>query len=1716
MNPMVSRSNNHQVPGWQLRSEADRNLVIRFSDDDDSGSDSEEHKSESASERRGTTPRVDADKIPAASTQLKTKNLQRPPTTQTEKLKKVSLNHSVISSIARIHGPNFRGTGTYLSIERESRIQRNESLNKASTSREPRCVQGAKSTDSELEILRRKIALRENELKLQRKSMPQRKEKVSGSYADYHGTHAETDADKLCRPASVNTVELAIDEQEKNCLKLVEHSHTPPNSDGQLQTPVHAKEFTSELKEQVMENVRAKDIPMSTTHPRVNKRQGKYDERVPLSSGDLVETKQGDSPISFVGTTLSTPNFGVPSKEHNNSLCGAGISGNCSQKDNSHGLVDASRLLNRSSTLVQSASNAEDGVLEMPPAKKFCSEMSKHRSIVRGTHASSFSPDKASSQHNLVNNSEHNEIISHNGIQPHTASNIFDECSNHVQETTLATFDASLQSGSLMNYLNQWNAEGRNSMDVQNLAKMEELLDKELEEAQELRRRCELEERSALKAYRSAQRALVDSNERCSYLYQKRELFSAQFRALAMENSGSLWSSRWHGETGLDSIKNVPKANVNLLPHLSCQLPADPEVMDQEIRESNTQLIDGAPHNKSYQRTYRHILGSEPCSEPDASTSEQLPHKDSSAMDGFFSPSNLPDVSADEDEAVESILACAENVEKLEERAVAMNEELEGKSYVETVQDTELVEASLRSELFARLGMRTLPKNSDMVFNREHNVDKIADNDVESRETHMSMGKLSAISDQQPVVEEKNQMADMEGTEMPGSKSCWISSRKHDKNHCDKPYFDNGSNRSTNPEESSSSPEESCRPTCASVFSLPSSVLKIVFKHMKVMLPGRCKGYQTKQELSYGISHEEAIEVNCFESQLVVFRADATANHIRDARIGKLDSGTSDLAIDPFWPFCMFELRGKCNNDECSWQHAKDYTQRNLKQLNDSSISDGQDSPLILGNLTDARELPHGLHHYIVPVPTYRIGPNLIKADKQSSGYVLPHSICQYWQRDFCSSFVVPFSVLRTPPPDVPYSQAGDSCAEDHGSWNRLSLYFRSQDDTTKQAVQGLAASEQSLELALDLFNGTVNEQEGKKKALAVLSRALEVDPTSVVLWIVYLHIYYRKEKAIGKDDMFSLAIRHNEGSYELWLMYINSRMHLGDRLDAYDTALSTLCRLAHTPNKESKYSSACILDLFLQMVDFLCMSGDVEKAISRICGVLPTAMDFDSSSITWLSDILRCLTISDKCILWVCCVYLLVYKKLPETVMQRFESEKELPLGLEWPSIQLTSDKKDRAIELMKMAADAMSLSIDGDSDERVHLQGDAFRSVHSLAVNHTRCVAALEGLDCAKDLLVKYLKQYPTCIELVLTLARWHKDSSGEERYDGFEEALRNWPREVPGIQCLWNQYAEYALENGSVSFAEELMCRWFESSWKVQDAENGKLDLGGSSLRSSSEIPSSANSGSCAPSNPKDELFGLLNLSLHRLLQNDQARACIAIDKALKLAGAEDLRHFVREHASFLLSNGSDLDSLASGIPSLLLSYLSDTRTFPISEPLSRKFGTSIKKPRIRKLINAMLGPVSLDCSLMNSILREWYGPPLLPENFEKLKDLVDLVEALMEILPANYQLAMSACKLVTRNPNIVGIVSASAMFWASSLLVNSIFQAFPVVPEQSWIEAANVLGNIEMKNISERFHQQAVSVYPFSVKLWKSYFNLSKKNGNGDAVADAARERGIKLN
>ncbi|KAF9587140.1 hypothetical protein IFM89_039657 [Coptis chinensis] len=210
-----------------------------------------------------------------------------------------------------------------------------------------------------------------------------------------------------------------------------------------------------------------------------------------------------------------------------------------------------------------------------------------------------------------------------------------------------------------------------------------------------------------------------------------------------------------------------------------------------------------------------------------------------------------------------------------------------------------------------------------------------------------------------------------------------------------------------------------------------------------------------------------------------------------------------------------------------------------------------------------------------------------------------------------------------------------------------------------------------------------------------------------------------------------------------------------------------------------------------------------------------------------------------------------------------QFQLDKELKSVVEWPSIQLTDSKKHRALDLMKIGVDSVTLNA-GKHDMEVQFP----------CLSHVQCVAALEGIDCSRSFLDKYIKVYPTFLELVLTSARLHTTYFGNLNY---EEALRKWPREIPGVQLHPNRYAHSSSgESGGLDFARQLILHCFESVCKGDCLQNGELDLMEDDCFYGSLESSSPKPHVCFTHfDSKDELFGFLNLSLYRLLLKDKLK-------------------------------------------------------------------------------------------------------------------------------------------------------------------------------------------------------------------------------------------------
>ncbi|KFK36849.1 hypothetical protein AALP_AA4G179700 [Arabis alpina] len=1188
------------------------------------------------------------------------------------------------------------------------------------------------------------------------------------------------------------------------------------------------------------------------------------------------------------------------------------------------------------------------------------------------------------------------------------------------------------------------------------LKNLEESLDRELEEAQDYRHLCEVEERNALKVYRKAQRSLIEANARCAELYSKRENLSAQYGSLIVNDSRLLWPSihNEHPGTGFH-ILNSNTENTDLA--TKTDIPQHTQLESNHRYNNQYGSSHPLPRSRSGQN-----LGSEPCSDHDASTSDGLPCSNKQTASRLCSPSSDANILPDDESS------------PVDHESTEMNLDHQAENLGQTLgnQNSLLREASLRSKLFERLGMRA-ESSGGTCFNGETAIDRGDESDVASERTQRD--------DSSPVSEKDQHTGSREpgADKLPGSPS--------------EPPVEQGAIEENSLNLQSSIDMESHRISqeddLLSSVALPGPLFRSTINHLKV--PGSSitslGPEYTLQKKSYILYNDERQRRSLTETPIYE---------------KKIDFYTCNLKVDPFQPLCMYELRGRCNNDECLWQHFKDFSDDSLHQnLNDPPDS-RNGSNFHPRNQNSARGSQFS---DMVLSPTYLVCLDTIKVDSWSYESVLSQRHEQIWGMHFSVCLASSNSLHKSIP-----ARENEGRIEVLGNSRTHSPYFRITHSLMNLHKQGSDAAVDPVEKALIILCREVDQSEGLIQALSVLSRGLEDHQTSEILWTVYLLIYYAYEGSDARD-IFSYGVKLCSSSYVVWLMYINSRGQLSDQLFAYDAALSALCDHA-SESIDKNHASACILDLLLQMFNLLCISGNVSKAIQRISKLQAPAAVSDDPDFSMMSQILTCLTFSDKCVFWICCVYLVIYRKLPDSVVQRLEMEKQLRV-IEWPSVSLVGDLKQMALSLFDKGMRSLCTS-DGSPEN-----GIQERTTGLFALNHALFTIAVTELEKCRDILKVSIRLHPACLELKLLAARMQPNESKNMFSSGFEELLKQEPKEASGIQWIWNQYAEYALHGGSCDLARELMSRWYVSVREVSSSENRKV-LANEEEEEEGEdsLMKSALPDLNVASDPVDVMFGYLNLSLHNLLQSNWTVASSAIDQALNATIPEHFMHCLREHAVFQLIN----ELQATGEFSinlqlrLLNSYLDRASSLPAKEPLSWKFiSNSAEKPRVRKLVSNLLAPVSSEFVVVNTVLEAWHGPSLVPEKLSKQKELADFVESILGLVPSNYPLALSVTKLLMKEPDSG---SSGVHFWAGLNLVSTISCAIPVAPEYIWVEAGEILSNINgFKTRAERFLSKAVSVYPMSVKLWRCYRTVARsiEERRGIEIEEAAKKKGITL-
>lgn len=230
------KSSNNRTLTWHKKTSND-NLVISFSDDD-SETDYGHLKSNATTEKKANEPKPIKCKMPMMTAQGQQGLFQQSKHHGTKLVpKKGVVGH--VSLTNEKNGSNFGHFRTY-STEKAAHIQKQGTALKASINQVGGQIRDTGLTDSAVESLRHQIAVRENELKVQMKSISQNQDKVTGSdshnleglnqklvnqMTDIHGAAA----------AAANIGGTALHTRPAKRLKLDETSEFPQGFDEPLE-----------------------------------------------------------------------------------------------------------------------------------------------------------------------------------------------------------------------------------------------------------------------------------------------------------------------------------------------------------------------------------------------------------------------------------------------------------------------------------------------------------------------------------------------------------------------------------------------------------------------------------------------------------------------------------------------------------------------------------------------------------------------------------------------------------------------------------------------------------------------------------------------------------------------------------------------------------------------------------------------------------------------------------------------------------------------------------------------------------------------------------------------------------------------------------------------------------------------------------------------------------------------------------------------------------------------------------------------------------------------------------------------------------------------------------------------------------------------------------------------------------------------------------------
>ncbi|XP_071942752.1 zinc finger C3H1 domain-containing protein-like [Antedon mediterranea] len=524
--------------------------------------------------------------------------------------------------------------------------------------------------------------------------------------------------------------------------------------------------------------------------------------------------------------------------------------------------------------------------------------------------------------------------------------------------------------------------------------------------------------------------------------------------------------------------------------------------------------------------------------------------------------------------------------------------------------------------------------------------------------------------------------------------------------------------------------------------------------------------------------------IDTYESPLMpwnVFRLNPLFKRLASESQG---SSTFCNKINPFAIFCRFELNGKCNDDDCRWQHERDFkmsfeeTLAHLVSYNVSIVGATDKSTLqqiqrkvwlfakmkVQDLKTDSEEEKQQMIEKTM---------NLVFSKPQRTSLRFEPRRWKVTQRNKktleTDGELLTDEDVKIVSETKPISLVDPDFIEDDDL-----RYFQS-DVGTGHLENSVLQKPDDIQLWLKLAYKQLSKPGNSNldKALHALSRGLDNNKNDPDLWLHYLTLYNKRSD--NHDDVMEMC---NHGiqytnDYKVW----HKALSIANTIDDKDNLCQDLLQALQDEQESSpsEIGSHRLLEMLLYRCQLHCLVNKNDFTLEILRDCVYKTNEF---------LILEMLTSSDKCLVWLCYIHFKYFKHLPQSL---FDSTESAPSRLVSKELFYSPWTKSSISVLDEIEKDF------NDAIERCKELSDvdSVLTCMPLYENIVQMYIACDSPEKAVSTCRALVTEFPCCDQLWILLLKTLKSCDSPNFNQVVEEAL-SYNSRSPGIFLTAASYA------------------------------------------------------------------------------------------------------------------------------------------------------------------------------------------------------------------------------------------------------------------------------------------------------------------------------------